>query len=270
MCRSSSQNTNSRGSVQPCQIYVVNAVLFPVLRVASGLKRLACWQKRARRYAWSRATWQARRGGLRHIGGAAWRWPAIFADPDAVAPSLPRVGSRWPAVDGLVNNAGIAPMATVNDTTRPRSGTNLRYQCARALSAVPRTEPAAARGQLAVGGQRLVDPCGESHSRGWRRTTRPRPPSTNSPGRWRWNGRPRSASTPSCRRWSIPRFTPLRGMTSEQVQEMAGFHPLGRIGQPEDVASLILFLLSGGFFLDDRYRYTDRWRGDGHLKNSQF
>ena len=36
----------------------------------------------------------------------------------------------------------------------------------------------------------------------------------------------------------------LRGMSPEQVQEMDGIHPLGRIGQPEDVASLIVFLLS--------------------------
>ncbi|MCJ7753608.1 MAG: SDR family oxidoreductase, partial [Thermoanaerobaculales bacterium] len=36
----------------------------------------------------------------------------------------------------------------------------------------------------------------------------------------------------------------LRGMTPEQVKGMDGFHPLGRIGQPEDVASLIVFLLS--------------------------
>jgi NAD(P)-dependent dehydrogenase (short-subunit alcohol dehydrogenase family) len=33
-------------------------------------------------------------------------------------------------------------------------------------------------------------------------------------------------------------------MTSEQVQEMGGVHPLGRVGRPADVAAMIVFLLS--------------------------
>ena len=34
-----------------------------------------------------------------------------------------------------------------------------------------------------------------------------------------------------------------RGMSREDVEGMGAMHPLGRIGQPSDVASLILFLL---------------------------
>jgi NAD(P)-dependent dehydrogenase (short-subunit alcohol dehydrogenase family) len=33
-------------------------------------------------------------------------------------------------------------------------------------------------------------------------------------------------------------------MTPEQVQEMGGLHPLGRVGRPADVAAMIAFLLS--------------------------
>jgi NAD(P)-dependent dehydrogenase (short-subunit alcohol dehydrogenase family) len=36
----------------------------------------------------------------------------------------------------------------------------------------------------------------------------------------------------------------FRGMTSEQVLEMGALHPLGRVGRPSDVASMIAFLLS--------------------------
>ena len=36
----------------------------------------------------------------------------------------------------------------------------------------------------------------------------------------------------------------LRGMSPEQVAEMGGLHPLGRVGEPSDVASMILYLLS--------------------------
>jgi NAD(P)-dependent dehydrogenase (short-subunit alcohol dehydrogenase family) len=36
----------------------------------------------------------------------------------------------------------------------------------------------------------------------------------------------------------------VRGMSSDQVQEMGGIHPLGRVGQPNDVANAIAFLLS--------------------------
>jgi NAD(P)-dependent dehydrogenase (short-subunit alcohol dehydrogenase family) len=37
----------------------------------------------------------------------------------------------------------------------------------------------------------------------------------------------------------------LRGMSAEQVQAMGDMHPLKRVGQPEDVAEMIAFLLSG-------------------------
>jgi NAD(P)-dependent dehydrogenase (short-subunit alcohol dehydrogenase family) len=35
-----------------------------------------------------------------------------------------------------------------------------------------------------------------------------------------------------------------RGMSPEQVQGMGRIHPLGRIGLPEDVAAMIVYLLS--------------------------
>ena len=35
-----------------------------------------------------------------------------------------------------------------------------------------------------------------------------------------------------------------RGMTTAQVQSMGRIHPLGRVGSADDVASLVVFLLS--------------------------
>jgi NAD(P)-dependent dehydrogenase (short-subunit alcohol dehydrogenase family) len=35
-----------------------------------------------------------------------------------------------------------------------------------------------------------------------------------------------------------------RGMTADEVHEMGGMHPLGRIGEPADIAAMITFLLS--------------------------
>ena len=35
-----------------------------------------------------------------------------------------------------------------------------------------------------------------------------------------------------------------RGMSAEQVEEMGEIHPMKRVGKPQDVASMIAFLLS--------------------------
>ncbi len=177
------------------------------------------------------------------IGGAAWHVSCDLADPVAVAALAGEVGSRWSSVDGLVNNAGIAPMATVDDTTTgvwdETFGVNVRgpFLLCRELGPLLRggRSPAvvnvsstlaekAIPGMAAYNASKAaLNQLTRSLALEWAPTVR-----VNAV-------MPAVVDTP---------IHALRGMTSEQVHEMDGIHPLGRIGQPKDVAALIVFLLS--------------------------
>ncbi len=177
------------------------------------------------------------------IGGAAWQVCCDLADPVAVAALAEAVGSRWPAVDGLVNNAGIAPMATVDDTTTEVWDTtfavNVRgpFLLCRELSPLLHagTSPAVVNvsstlAERAIPGMAAYNASKAALNQLTRSLALEWAPSV------RVNAvMPAVVDTP---------IHALRGMTSEQVHEMDGIHPLGRIGQPKDVAALILFLLS--------------------------
>lgn len=183
------------------------------------------------------------RAAVDAIGPAAWPVSCDVADPASVAALADAVGSRWSALDGLVNNAGIAPMAAVDDTTtevwNETFDVNVRgpFLLCREL------------GPLLHGG-RLPSVVNVSSTLAERAI----------PGMAAYNAS-KAALNQLTRslalEWApvvrvnavMPAVvdTPihaLRGMTPEQVHEMDGMHPLGRIGQPEDVASLIVFLLS--------------------------
>jgi NAD(P)-dependent dehydrogenase (short-subunit alcohol dehydrogenase family) len=183
------------------------------------------------------------RAAVDAIGPAAWPVSCDLADPASVAALADAVGSRWSALDGLVNNAGIAPMAAVDDTTtevwNETFDVNVRgpFLLCREL------------GPLLHGG-RLPSVVNVSSTLAERAI----------PGMAAYNAS-KAALNQLTRslalEWApvvrvnavMPAVvdTPihaLRGMTPEQVHEMDGMHPLGRIGQPEDVASLIVFLLS--------------------------
>lgn len=179
------------------------------------------------------------------IGGGAWRVACDVADPDAVASLVAEVGSRWPAVDGLVNNAGIAPMAAVNDTSTEvwdqTFDINVRgpFLLCRELSPLLHAgnspsvvNVSSTLAEKAIPGMAAYNASKAALNQLTRSLALEWAPSV------RVNAvMPAVVDTP---------IHAARGMTSEQVKEMAGFHPLGRVGQPEDVASLILFLLSGG------------------------
>jgi len=178
------------------------------------------------------------------IGGAAWHICCDLGDPVAVAALAEEVGSRWSAVDGLVNNAGIAPMATVDDTTTEvwdeTFDVNVRgpFLLCRSLSpllhggrspAVVNVSSTLAEkaipGMAAYNASKAaLNQLTRSLALEWAPTVR-----VNAV-------MPAVVDTP---------IHALRGMSPEQVRAMDGFHPMGRIGQPGDVASLIVFLLSG-------------------------
>ncbi len=177
------------------------------------------------------------------IGGAAWPVSCDLADPASIAALAEKVGSRWPAVDGLVNNAGIARMAAVDDTTTEvwdeTFNVNVRgpfllcrvlgplLHGGRSPAVVNVSSTLAERaipGMAAYNASKAaLNQLTRSLALEWAPTVR-----VNAV-------MPAVVDTP---------IHALRGMSPEQVREMDGIHPLGRIGQPEDVASLILFLLS--------------------------
>jgi len=177
------------------------------------------------------------------IGGAAWHVRCDLADPVAVAALAKEVGSRWPAVDGLVNNAGIAPMATGDDTTTEvwdeTFDVNVRGPFLLCRSVSP----------LLHGGQ---SPAVVNVSSTLAEKAIPGMAAYNA-SKAALNQLTRSLALEWAPRVRVNAVMPavvdtpihtLRGMSPEQVRAMNGFHPLGRIGQPGDVASLIAFLLS--------------------------
>ncbi len=183
------------------------------------------------------------RAAVDAIGPAAWPVSCDLADPASVAALADAVGSRWSALDGLVNNAGIAPMAAVDDTTtevwNETFDVNVRgpfllcrelgplLHGGRSPSVVNVSSTLAERaipGMAAYNASKAaLNQLTRSLALEWAPVVR-----VNAV-------MPAVVDTP---------IHALRGMTPEQVHEMDGMHPLGRIGQPEDVASLIVFLLS--------------------------
>jgi len=177
------------------------------------------------------------------IGGAAWHVCCDLGDPVAVAALAEEVGSRWSAVDGLVNNAGIAPMATVDDTTTEvwdeTFDVNVRgpFLLCRSLSPLLHggRSPAVVNvsstlAEKAIPGMAAYNASKAALNQLTRSLALEWAPAV------RVNAvMPAVVDTP---------IHALRGMSPEQVKGMGGIHPLGRIGQPDDVASLIVFLLS--------------------------
>lgn len=153
------------------------------------------------------------------------------------------VKARWGGLDGLVNNAGIAPMATLDDTDLQMwerifaINTRGPYLTCRHLG--PMLKEGRSPSVVSVSSSLAVRAI---------------------PGMAAYNAS-KAALNQLTRslalEWApvvrvnavMPAVvdTPIhgsRGMDSSQVEQMALIHPLQRIGQPVDVASLIVYLLS--------------------------
>jgi len=177
------------------------------------------------------------------IGDAAWAWPCDVSDQNSVRAFAEEVARRWGAVDGLVNNAGIAAMAGVDETTTEtwdevfainvrgpflmcrELGTLLANGNASSVVNVSSTlAERAIPGMAAYNASKAaLNQLTRSLALEWAPTVR-----VNAV-------MPAVVNTP---------IHSLRGMTEEQVHEMGGMHPLGRIGEPADIAAMITFLLS--------------------------
>ena len=190
----------------------------------------------------------ARRGELLaeavgELGDRAWRHACDVSDASQVSGLAAAVKDRWGVADGLVNNAGIAPMATLEQTD-PETWdkvfeVNVRgpYLLCRALGPLLKNgkNPAVVNISSSLADRAI-------------------------PGMMAYNASKAALNhmtrclalewAPTVRVNAImPAVvdTPIhdgRGMSREDVEGMGAMHPLGRIGQPRDISSMVLYLLS--------------------------
>jgi len=177
------------------------------------------------------------------LGATAWSWVCDVAEEEAVSNLAAELGSRWGGLDGLVNNAGIAPMAGVDETTieawDEAFAVNVRgpFLMCRELGPLLRK----GRSPVVVNVSSTLAVRAIPGMAAYNATKAALNQLTHSLAlEWAPEVRvnavmPAVVDTP---------IHALRGMSPEQVAEMGGLHPLGRVGEPSDVASMILYLLS--------------------------
>ena len=165
------------------------------------------------------------------------------ANPDQVTALARAVEVRWGGLDGLVNNAGVATMASLLETV-PEAwdrtfAVNVRgpYLVARALhfllgrgSGPAVVNVSSTLAEKAIPGMAAYNASKAALNQLTRSLALEWAPAI------RVNAvMPAVVDTP---------IHASRGMTPEQVAGMGRLHPLRRVGQPGDVAAVILFLLS--------------------------
>lgn len=177
------------------------------------------------------------------LGDRAWWYACDVADAGQVDGLARAVEDRWGSVDGLVNNAGIAPMASLEETDPEVWDKvfeiNVRgpYLLCRALG------PMIKKGENPT----VVNISSSLADRAI-------------PGMMAYNASKAALNhmtrclalewAPTVRVNAVmPAVvdTPIhdgRGMSREDVEGMGAMHPLGRIGQPRDISAMVLFLLS--------------------------
>ena len=179
----------------------------------------------------------------KEIGDGAWAWPCDVADPESVVALAAEIKTRWGAVDGLVNNAGFAPMARLDETPNhvwdETFAINVRgpFLLCRELGPMLKEgkSPAVVNvsstlAERAIQGMAAYNASKAALNQLTRSLALEWAPQV------RVNAvMPAVVETP---------IHATRGMSSEQVEAMGEMHPMRRVGQPEDVAAMISFLLS--------------------------
>ena len=177
------------------------------------------------------------------VGGSSWGVRCDVSAPNSVRALVEEASTRWGAVDGLVNNAGIAPMATL-DTTSTEVwdevfAVNVRgpFLLCRELGPLLAlgSSPAVVNVSSTLAERAIPGMAAYNASKAALNQLTRSLALEWAPG-VRVNAvMPAVVDTP---------IHAARGMSSEQVQEMGDIHPLGRVGQPNDVANAIAYLLS--------------------------
>jgi NAD(P)-dependent dehydrogenase (short-subunit alcohol dehydrogenase family) len=177
------------------------------------------------------------------IGKAAWAWPCDVSDPAAVGRLVAEAQRRWGAIDGLVNNAGIAPMARLDETTDAvwdeTFAVNVRgpFLLCREFGQLlhESTSPSVVNVSSNLAAKAIPGMAAYNASKA------------------ALNQLTRSLALEWAPRVRVNAVMPgvidtpihvTRGLSPEKVEAMGDIHPMGRVGQPRDVAAMIVFLLS--------------------------
>jgi meso-butanediol dehydrogenase/(S,S)-butanediol dehydrogenase/diacetyl reductase len=190
----------------------------------------------------------ARRGdalkrAVADLGGSAWSHACDVSVESEIAGLKNALAARWEALEGLVNNAGIAPMANLEDTDTvtwdAAFSVNVRgpyllcrslYDLLEAGSSPAVVNVSSTLAERAIPGMVAYNASKAALNQLTRSVALEWAPAI------RVNAvMPAVVDTP---------IHSSRGMTPTQVRGMGQMHPLGRVGQTEDVANLIVFLLS--------------------------
>lgn len=177
------------------------------------------------------------------LGDRSWHVACDVADAGQVRRLAEAVGERWDALDGLVNNAGLATMATLLGTEPEvwdqTFAVNVKapYLVSRALHPLLRrgscpavVNVSSTLAEKAIPGMAAYNAAKAALNQLTRSLALEWAPGV------RVNAvMPGVVDTP---------IHATRGLSAEQVQRMGRLHPLGRVGRPADVAATILFLLS--------------------------
>jgi len=186
---------------------------------------------------------EALEAAAREIGDTAWAWTCDVADANSVATLAAEAERRWGAVDGLVNNAGVAPMARLDETTDEvwdeAFAINVRGPFLLCREFAPLLHKASSPAvvnvssnlaERAIPGMAAYNASKAALNQLTRSLALEWAPSVRV-----------NAVMPAVVDTAIHES---RGMSPEQVQAMGDLHPMKRIGKPEDVAAMIVFLLS--------------------------
>jgi NAD(P)-dependent dehydrogenase (short-subunit alcohol dehydrogenase family) len=180
---------------------------------------------------------------IAEIGPSAWARECDVSDPESVAALAAEVKGRWEAIDGLINNAGVAPMARLDETSNQvweeTFAINVRgpFLLCREFGPLLQagTSPAVVNisstlAERAIPGMAAYNASKAALNQLTRSLALEWAPTV------RINAiMPAVIDTP---------IHAVRGITAEQVQAMGEMHPMRRIGRPVDVAEMIAFLLS--------------------------
>jgi NAD(P)-dependent dehydrogenase (short-subunit alcohol dehydrogenase family) len=186
---------------------------------------------------------EALEAAVAEMAGPAWSHACDLGETSQVAGLAESVGSRWPVVHGLVNCAGLAPMATAEDT-EPEI-----WDQAFAVNA--RAPFLLVTGLLA--GLRAADPGSVVNVSSTLAVKAIPGMAAYNASKAALNQLTRSLALELAPRVRVNAVMPAvvdtpihatRNLSREQVEAMGALHPLGRIGRPEEVAELIVFLLS--------------------------
>ena len=185
----------------------------------------------------------ALQAAVEELGDGTWAWPCNIADGGSIAGLVAEANRRWGAVDGLVNNAGVAPMARLDETTDEvwdeAFAINVRgpfLLCREFGPLLHRgSSPAVVNvsstlAERAIPGMAAYNASKAALNQLTRSLALEWAPSV------RVNAvMPAVVDTP---------IHSSRGMSAEQVESMGEMHPMKRVGKPEDIAAMIVFLLS--------------------------